>query len=169
MKDALGRFWQGPTIQFDFNIPQRFDLTYVGNDGQEHRVFMVHRALYGSIERFIGNLIEHYAGNLPGWLAPHQVVILPIMESQLERAEEVGNILTNLDIRCTLDGRNETVGYRIREAETSKIPFMLIIGEREVESGKVALRIHTEGDRGSMKLDEAIEIIMAGCRRPELP
>ena len=169
MKDALGRFWQGPTIQFDFNIPQRFDLTYVGNDGQEHRVFMVHRALYGSIERFIGNLIEHYAGNLPGWLAPHQVVILPITEFQLERAEEVENILNDLDIRCTLNGKNETVGYRIREAETSKIPFMLIIGERETASGRVSMRIHREGDRGSMELDEAIEIIMAGCRRPELP
>ena len=169
MKDALGRFWQGPTIQFDFNIPQRFDLTYVGNDGQEHRVFMVHRALYGSIERFIGNLIEHYAGNLPGWLAPHQVVILPITESQLERAEEVENILTDLDIRCTLDGKNETVGYRIREAETGKVPFMLIIGEREAASGRVSLRIHGEGDKGSMELDEAIEIVMAGCRRPELP
>ncbi len=169
MKDALGRFWQGPTIQFDFNIPQRFDLTYVGNDGQEHRVFMVHRALYGSVERFIGNLIEHYAGNLPGWLAPHQVVILPITESQLERAEEVENIFTDLDIRCTLDGKNETVGYRIREAETGKVPFMLIIGEREAASGRVSLRIHGEGDKGSMELDEAIEIVMAGCRRPELP
>ena len=169
MKDALGRFWQGPTIQFDFNIPQRFDLTYVGNDGQEHRVFMVHRALYGSIERFIGNLLEHYAGNLPGWLSPHQVVILPITEFQLERAEEVENILTDLGIRCMRDGRNETIGYRIREAETSKIPFMLIIGEREVASGEVSMRIHLEGDRGSMKLDEAIKIVIAGCRRPELP
>ena len=169
IKDALGRFWQGPTIQFDFNIPQRFDLTYVGKDGQEHRVFMVHRALYGSVERFIGNLIEHYAGNLPGWLAPHQVVILPITESQFERAEEVETILNNLDIRCTLDGKNETVGYRIREAETRKIPFMLIIGEREVASDRVSLRIHTEGDQGSMKLDEAIEIIRAGCKTPELP
>ena len=169
MKDALGRFWQGPTIQFDFNIPQRFNLTYIGNDGQEHRVFMVHRALYGSVERFIGNLIEHYAGNLPGWLAPHQVVILPITESQLERAEEVENIFIDLDIRCTLDGKNETVGYRIREAETGKVPFMLIIGEREAASGRVSLRIHGEGDKGSMELDEAIEIVMAGCRRPELP
>ena len=168
MKDALGRFWQGPTIQFDFNIPQRFDLTYVGNDGQEHRVFMIHRALYGSVERFIGNLIEHYAGNLPGWLAPHQVVILPITEYQLERAEEVEEILTDLGIRCMLDGKNETVGYRIREAETSKIPFMFIIGEREAVSGNVSIRIHRQGDRGSMKLDEAIEIVMAGCRRPEL-
>ncbi len=150
MKDALGRFWQGPTIQFDFNIPQRFNLTYVGNDGQEHRVFMVHRALYGSVERFIGNLIEHYAGNLPGWLAPHQVVILPITEFQLERAEEVEEILTDLGIRCVLDGKNETVGYRIREAETSKIPFMFIIGEREAASGNVSLRIHREGDRGNI-------------------
>ncbi len=169
MKDALGRFWQGPTIQFDFNIPQRFNLTYIGNDGKEHRVFMVHRALYGSLERFIGNLIEHYSGNLPGWLAPHQVVILPITGSQLGKAEELESILTDSDIRCRIDDRSETVGYRIREAETGKVPFMLIIGEREAGSGMVSLRIHGSGDKGSMKLDEAIEIVMAGCRRPELP
>ncbi|MCD4776035.1 MAG: threonine--tRNA ligase [Candidatus Aegiribacteria sp.] len=169
MKDALGRYWQGPTIQFDFNIPQRFNLTYVGDDGQDHRVFMVHRALFGSVERFIGNLIEHYAGNLPGWLAPHQVVILPITSSQLEKAEEIESNLADLGIRCSIDARSETVGYRIRDAETSKVPFMFIIGEREAESNRVSLRIHREGDRGSMELDEAIDIVMAGCRRPELP
>ncbi len=167
LRDALGRFWQGPTIQFDFNIPQRFNLTYVGPDGQEHRVFMVHRALFGSVERFIGNLIEHYAGNLPGWLAPHQVVILPITSSQLEKAETIRNILDNEEIRCRIDSRSETVGYRIREAETSKVPFMLIIGEREAESGRVSLRVHSEGDMGSMKISEAIDRILAGCRRPE--
>jgi len=168
MKDALGRFWQGPTIQFDFNIPQRFNLTYVGPDGQEHRVFMVHRALFGSVERFIGNLIEHYAGNLPGWLAPHQVVILPITSSQLEKAEKIENILANAEIRCRIDSRSETVGYRIRDAETSKVPFMFIIGEREAESGRVSLRIHSEGDKGSMDISEAVNRVLAGCRRPEL-
>jgi len=169
MKDALGRYWQGPTIQFDFNIPQRFNLTYVGDDGHEHRVFMVHRALFGSVERFIGNLIEHSAGNLPGWLAPHQVVILPITVCQLDKAEEVESILSNADIRCRIDSRSETVGYRIRNAETGKVPFMFVIGEREVETDRVSLRIHGSGDKGSMKLDEAIKIVKAGCRRPELP
>lgn len=169
MKDALGRYWQGPTIQFDFNIPQRFDLTYVGDDGHDHRVYMVHRALFGSVERFIGNLIEHYAGNLPGWLAPHQVVILPITESQLEKAEEVDRRVRNAGLRSVLDGRSETIGYRIREAETGKVPFMFIIGEREAGSGRVALRVHGEGDRGSMELEEALETVKAGCRRPELP
>lgn len=169
MKDALGRFWQGPTIQFDFNIPQRFNLTYVGDDGREHRVYMVHRALFGSVERFIGNLIEHYAGNLPGWLAPHQVVILPITESQLERAEEVAAAVSDEGLRCRVDGRSETVGYRIREAETGKVPFMFIIGEREAESGRVALRVHGEGDRGSMELQEALRTVKDACRRPALP
>ncbi|MFO8184024.1 MAG: threonine--tRNA ligase [Candidatus Aegiribacteria sp.] len=169
MKDALGRYWQGPTIQFDFNIPQRFDLTYVGDDGQDHRVYMVHRALFGSVERFIGNLIEHYAGNLPGWLAPHQVVILPITESQLEKAEEVNSRVRNAGLRSMVDGRSETIGYRIREAETGKVPFMFIIGEREAGSDRVALRVHGEGDRGSLELEEALETVKAGCRRPELP
>ena len=169
MKDALGRFWQGPTIQFDFNIPQRFNLTYVGDDGREHRVYMVHRALFGSVERFIGNLIEHYAGNLPGWLAPHQVVILPITESQLERAEEVAAAVSDAGLRCSVDGRSETVGYRIREAETGKVPFMFIIGEREAGSGGVALRVHGEGDRGSMELREALRTVKDACRRPALP
>ncbi|MBN2609658.1 MAG: threonine--tRNA ligase [Candidatus Fermentibacteraceae bacterium] len=169
LRDALGRYWQGPTIQFDFNIPQRFNLTYVGDDGGEHRVYMVHRALFGSVERFIGNLIEHYAGNLPGWLAPTQVVILPITETQLEKADETGRIVSEAGLRCMVNGRNETVGYRIREAETGKIPFMFIIGEREAESDRVALRVHGEGDRGSMELDLALEIVKAGCRRPELP
>lgn len=169
MKDALGRYWQGPTIQFDFNIPQRFDLTYIGDDGRDHRVYMVHRALFGSVERFIGNLIEHYAGNLPGWLAPHQVVILPITESQLEKAEEVNIRARNAGLRSMVDGRSETIGYRIREAETGKVPFMFIIGEREAGSGRVALRVHGEGDRGSLELEEALDIVKAGCRRPELP
>jgi threonyl-tRNA synthetase len=169
LRDALGRYWQGPTIQFDFNVPKRFDLTYVGDDGAEHRVYMVHRALFGSVERFIGNLIEHYAGNFPGWLSPHQVVILPITESQLERAEELYRCVSDAGLRCSVDGRSETIGYRIRDAETRKIPFMFIIGEREVESGTVALRVHGEGDRGSMELDEALKTVKAECRRPELP
>ncbi|MCD4847088.1 MAG: threonine--tRNA ligase [Candidatus Aegiribacteria sp.] len=169
MKDALGRYWQGPTVQFDFNIPDRFNLTYVGDDGQEHKVYMVHRALFGSVERFIGNLIEHYAGNLPGWLAPVQIVILPITSEQHEKASEIADVLERAGLRCRNDNRSETIGYRIRDAETSKVPFMFIIGEREMESDRVALRIHGEGDRGTMELGEALDIALAGCKRPELP
>jgi len=169
LRDALGRYWQGPTIQFDFNIPQRFDLTYVGDDGEDHRVYMVHRALFGSVERFIGNLIEHYSGNFPGWLAPVQTIILPITSSQHGRADEILSILQAAGLRCEVDGRNETIGYRIRDAETRKIPFMLVIGQREEESGKVALRVHGEGDRGSMSTEEALSVITEACKRPELP
>lgn len=169
MKDALGRYWQGPTVQFDFNIPDRFNLTYVGDDGQEHKVYMVHRALFGSVERFIGNLIEHYAGNLPGWLAPVQIVILPITSDQHEKAVEIADVLERAGLRCRIDGKSETIGYRIRDAETSKVPFMFIIGEREMQSNRVALRIHGEGDRGTMELGKAMDIALAGCKRPELP
>ncbi len=169
LRDALGRYWQGPTIQFDFNIPERFDLTYVGEDGGPHRVFMVHRALFGSVERFVGNLIEHFAGNFPGWLAPLQVIILPITDSQREAAEKILHVLSEAGLRCEVDGRRETVGHRIREAETAKVPYMFVVGEREAGSGKVSLRIHGKGDMGSMELSEALEIVEAGCRRPELP
>jgi threonyl-tRNA synthetase len=169
LKDALGRYWQGPTIQFDFNIPERFNLTYVGDDGQEHKVYMVHRALLGSVERFIGNLIEHYAGNLPGWLAPVQIVILPITSDQHEKAAEIADVLERAGLRCRIDSRSETIGYRIRDAETGKVPFMFIIGEREMQSDGVALRIHGEGDRGTMELGKALEIALTGCKRPELP
>jgi len=169
LKDALGRLWQGPTIQFDFNIPGRFDLTYVGEDGEDHRVFMVHRALFGSVERFVGNLIEHYAGNFPGWLSPLQAIILPITFFEHETAERVAEELVDVGIRCRFDDRSETIGYKIRDAETMKVPFMLVIGKREAESGEVSLRVHSEGDRGAMKLEEAINIIDAACRRPELP
>ena len=169
MKDALGRYWQGPTIQFDFNIPDRFNLTYVGDDGQEHNVYMVHRALFGSVERFIGNLIEHFAGNFPGWLAPVQIVILPITSDQHDKASEIADILERAGLRCRIDSRSETIGYRIRNAETGKVPFMFIIGEREMESDRVALRIHGEGDKGTMELGEALDIALAGCKRPELP
>ena len=169
LRDALGRYWQGPTVQFDFNIPSRFDLTYVGADGEDHRVLLVHRALFGSVERFIGNLIEHYAGNFPGWLAPMQVVILPITSDQHDSAQQVKAAVRAAGLRCELDGRNETIGYRIRDAETRKVPFMLIIGEREAGTGRVALRVHGEGDRGSMPIDDVLEQLRAACERPELP
>jgi threonyl-tRNA synthetase len=169
LKDALGRLWQGPTIQFDFNLPERFDLTYVGPDGADHRVLTIHRALYGSLERFVGCLIEHYAGNFPGWLAPMQCIILPITSEQREKALEVYRHLERIGVRCAVDDSSETVGYRIRQAETSKVPFMLVIGEREVRSDTAALRVHGEGDRGSIPVQEAVEVIRDACRRPALP
>ncbi len=169
LKDALGRFWQGPTIQFDFNIPSRFNLTYVGNDGSEHRVYMVHRALLGSVERFIGNLIEHYAGNFPSWLAPVQVVILPVTSSQVEGAEGIAAELTEAGLRVETDSRNETVGYRVRSAEKMKVPFMLVIGEREMTSGSVALRKHGEGDKGVFPFAEALDFLINDCETPALP
>ncbi len=169
MRDALGRYWQGPTIQFDFNIPERFDLTYTGQDGSEHRIYMVHRALFGSVERFIGNLIEHFAGNFPGWLAPLQVVILPITAQQHERAAEVATMVADRGFRCSLDRRSETIGYRIRAAENRKVPIMLVIGGREADSGRVAVRAHGRGDLGAFSFEEALGLIEDACRRPALP
>jgi threonyl-tRNA synthetase len=169
LRDALGRYWQGPTVQFDFNIPGRFDLNYTGDDGAEHRVYMVHRALFGSVERFLGNLIEHYAGNFPGWLSPVQLVILPITSAQSEFAGEVYEKAVSAGIRCRLDMRSETIGYRIRDAETGKVPYMFIIGERETESGTVAVRRHGEGDTGTFDADQAITVLVEACRRPALP
>ncbi len=169
LRDALGRYWQGPTVQFDFNIPGRFDLNYVGEDGGEHRVYMVHRALFGSVERFIGNLIEHFAGNFPGWLSPVQLVILPITSAQADFAGEVYRKARSAGLRCRLDARSETIGYRIREAETGKVPFMFVVGQRETESGMVAVRRHGEGDLGSMDADTAVQRVAGDCRRPALP
>jgi len=169
LRDALGRYWQGPTVQFDFNIPERFNLTYIADDGAEHRVYMVHRALFGSVERFIGNLIEHYAGNFPGWLSPVQLVILPITSVQSEFAEKVYDKAVSAGIRCQLDARSETIGYRIREAETGKVPFMFVIGERETESDMVAVRRHGEGDRGTVDVAGALQSVVEECLRPALP
>ncbi len=169
LRDALGRYWQGPTVQFDFNIPGRFDLNYTGDDGAEHRVYMVHRALFGSVERFVGNLIEHYAGNFPGWLSPVQLVILPITSAQSDFAGEVYEKALSAGIRCRLDMRSETIGYRIRDAETGKVPYMFIIGERETESGTVAVRRHGEGDIGTFGVDQALDVLVENCRRPALP
>ncbi|PIE53411.1 threonine--tRNA ligase [Candidatus Fermentibacteria bacterium] len=169
LRDALGRYWQGPTVQFDFNIPNRFDLNYTGHDGQEHRVYMVHRALFGSVERFIGNLIEHFAGSFPCWLSPAQLVILPITSAQTDFAEEVYAKAVSAGIRCRLDDRSETIGYRIRDAETGKVPFMFVIGQRETESGSVAVRRHGEGDLGIFSVESALAEVVQSCERPELP
>jgi len=154
MKDILGRKWQGPTIQFDFNLPRRLGLTYIGEDGKEHMIYMIHRALLGSMERFVGGLIEHYNGNFPAWLAPIHIRILTVTDGGNEFAEEIHKKLSEEGLRIELDLRNEQLSKKIRDAETEKIPYMFIIGRREVKSGTLSVRHHQEGDIGSFKLGE---------------
>lgn len=159
IKDALGREWQLSTIQFDFNMSERFDLTYIGEDGKEHRPFMVHRALLGSIERFFGILIEHFGGEFPLWLAPTQVAVVPVSQNYAEYALKVFNTLKASGIRVEIDERNEKIGYKIRDWEMKKVPLMLIVGEKEQSSNTVSLRKHKEGDKGSLALSEFIDKI----------
>jgi threonyl-tRNA synthetase len=154
MTDSLGRQWQLGTVQLDYNLPARFDLTYTGADNAEHRPVMIHRALMGSYERFIGILIEHYAGEFPVWLAPVQAVVLPIADRHLEYAREVAERLKNEQVRAEHDDRSESIAKKIRDAELRKIPYMLVVGDREQEHRAVALREHRGGDRGSIALDD---------------
>lgn len=157
IKDALRREWQMSTVQFDFNEPERFDMKYIGEDGKEHRPFMVHRALLGSIERFFGVLIEHYAGSFPVWLAPVQVAVIPVSQHFFEHSKKITSELKANSIRVELDERNEKIGYKIRDWETNKVPYMLIIGEKEVSGGTVSVRQHKKGDLGSQNLKNFIE------------
>ncbi len=153
IKDVLGREWQMSTIQFDFNLPERFDMTYIAEDGKEHRPYMVHRALLGSMERFFGALIEHYGGAFPLWLAPEQVRVLPITEKQLEYADAVAKTLRERDFRVSVDRKSEKIGAKIRRAQAEKIPYMLILGPKESEGGTVSVRSRSGGDMGGMPLD----------------
>ena len=157
--DALGRKWQATTIQIDFNLPRRFDVTYIGRDNKEHRPYIIHRAILGSFERFIGILIENYAGNFPLWLAPVQVIILPVSEKQKNYALNLQSILKEKGFRVEVDLRNEKIGYKIREAEVKKINYMLIIGKREEENKNVSVRKHGKGDLGSMDIDDFIKML----------
>jgi threonyl-tRNA synthetase len=156
IKDAIGREWQTSTIQFDFNLPERFDMTYIGDDGKKHRPYMIHRALLGSIERFFGILVEHYAGAFPLWLAPVQAVIMPITENQHEFAKDVYNRLRQRGFRVELDSRSESIGTKIKDARNQRIQYMLVIGEREVEAGAIAVRSRREGQLGAISVDETI-------------
>lgn len=159
IKDAIGRAWQCTTIQFDFNEPERFNMEYIGADNQAHRPIMIHRAILGSVERFFATLLEYHGGNLPLWLMPTQMMILPITDAQIEYAKEIQERLRKEGLRCEIDARNEKIGYKIREAELQKIPFMSIIGKKEAEEGRITLRRHGEGDLGVMDFDEAIQRI----------
>jgi threonyl-tRNA synthetase len=161
MTDSLGRSWQLGTVQLDYNMPERFGLAYTGADNAEHQPVMIHRALFGSFERFIGILIEHYAGEFPLWLAPVQAAVLPLADRHAEYAREVRDALGSAGLRAEVDDRTESIGRKIREAELRKVPYMLVVGDREAEQRAVALRRHREGDLGTVPLAEAVERLVA--------
>lgn len=163
VRDAIGRKWQLGTIQVDYNLPERFELEYTGADNQKHRPVMIHRAPFGSLERFVAVLIEHCAGNFPVWLAPQQVAILPITDNQNEYATRVLNELKAVGIRADLDDRSEKVGKKIREAEVQKIPYMLVIGAKEAENGMLAIRKHGAGDQGTVSIADFMAQLKAEC------
>jgi threonyl-tRNA synthetase len=189
MTDSLGRSWQLGTVQLDYNMPERFELTYTGADNSEHRPVMIHRALFGSYERFIGIMIEHYAGDFPLWLAPIQAIVLPISDRFNDYARSVRERLHRAGLRVEIDARGESIGRKIREAELRKIPLMLVVGEREVESDSVSLRTHgraggrgvpavarqgegpsqqTDGNAGGLSVEELIRLYST-VLNPPLP
>jgi threonyl-tRNA synthetase len=161
VKDAIGREWQMSTIQFDFNLPERFELAYTGDDGKEHRPYMVHRALLGSLERFFGVLVEHYAGAFPLWLAPEQIRVLPINDKVMPAAESLVAALQEADFRVRMDRSADKLGAKIRDAQMAKIPYMLVLGAREAEAGLVSVRSRTAGDLGTMTLEALISKLRA--------
>jgi threonyl-tRNA synthetase len=167
IKDVLNREWQCSTIQFDFNMSARFDMTYVDNEGKKVRPYMIHRALFGSLERFFGILIEHYAGAFPLWLAPVQAIVMNITDKQLEYGSEVAAKLKAAGIRAEFDSRNEKIGLKIREATLQKIPYLLIIGDREKESGAVAVRTREGKDLGAQRLDDFVQLIQSENKNPQ--
>ncbi|MFN3598422.1 MAG: threonine--tRNA ligase [Aquificaceae bacterium] len=168
IKDAIGRLWQCSTIQFDFNLPERFDMEYVGPDNRRHRPYMIHRAIFGSIERFVGVLLEHYAGLLPLWLSPVQVRIIPISsEKHAFYAKEIANKLTEKGIRVEVDTREERINARIRDAELQKIPYIVVLGDKEVESANVSVRGKKEGNLGSMKVEEFTHMLLQKIENKE--
>jgi threonyl-tRNA synthetase len=154
VRDAIGRKWQLGTIQVDYNLPERFELEYTGADDKKHRPVMIHRAPFGSMERFVAVLLEHTGGKFPLWLTPRQVVVLPLSEKYNDFAKKVCDFLNNCELRASLDDRNETVGKRIRENELKRIPYLLVVGEKEESAGTVSVRRQGEGDKGTMKTEE---------------
>ncbi|HLM00447.1 MAG TPA: threonine--tRNA ligase, partial [Pyrinomonadaceae bacterium] len=154
VEDSIGRLWQLSTVQFDFNLPERFQLEFIGDDNQKHRPVMVHRALFGSVERFFGVLIEHFAGAFPFWLAPVQVAVLPITDRINDYAAKVANELKEAGFRVDLNVKSDKIGAKIREAQVQKVPFMLVLGDKEAEDGNIAVRERRSGDLGAMSLDE---------------
>ncbi|GAB6280687.1 MAG: hypothetical protein STSR0007_07790 [Thermovirga sp.] len=159
LEDCIGRTWQCGTIQLDFQMPEKFDMTYIGPDGSQHRPVMLHRTIFGSLERFLGILIEHYAGAFPFWLAPVQVKIIPVKEEQADYAAEVERKLRRLGYRVESDSRDEKLGKKIRDAQMEKVPFMLVLGGREAESETLSVRERSGGDMGAMSFDDFAQIL----------
>jgi threonyl-tRNA synthetase len=157
LRDALDRLWQGPTIQVDFNLPQRFNVNYIGDDGLEHQVVMVHRTVLGSMERFMACLVENYAGAFPVWLAPVQVAIIPIADRHLSYAQQVANELKENGIRAQVDDRSERMNLKIREAQMMKIPYMLVVGDKEMESSQISLRLRNGEDLGILTVNKFMD------------
>ncbi|MBE6071879.1 MAG: threonine--tRNA ligase [Clostridium butyricum] len=168
LEDSIGRTWQCGTIQLDFQLPQRFELEYIGSDGEKHRPIVIHRVIFGSIERFIGILIEHFAGKFPTWLAPVQVKVLPISDKFNSYCEEIKNKLNLNGIRVEMDYRNEKIGYKIREARNERVPYIIVIGEKEEKENTISLRSRKNGDEGALKLEELIERINSEVKNMEL-
>jgi len=159
VKDALGREWQLGTIQVDYNLPERFELEYTGSDNQKHRPVMIHRAPFGSMERFVAVLLEHCAGKFPLWLTPDQAMIIPISEKFINYSKNVLNLLNNYEIRTLIDDRNEKTGKKIRDAELQRIPYMLIVGEKEEADGTVSVRKQGQGDLGTFSLIDFAKMV----------
>ena len=159
LEDSIGRTWQCGTIQLDFQLPQRFEAEYIGEDGNKHRPIMIHRVIFGSIERFIGILIEHFAGKFPLWLSPVQIKILPISDKFINYAKEMEKTLKKEGLRCEIDERAEKIGYKIRAARLERVPYMLIVGEKEVENNSVSVRKRDDGDLGNMPINKLLEIL----------
>ncbi|MDP7421124.1 MAG: threonine--tRNA ligase, partial [bacterium] len=168
IKDALGRDWQCSTIQFDFSIPERFDVNYIGEDGRAHRPYMIHRALLGSMERFIGCLIEHYKGAFPPWLTPEQFRIMTITDDHRDYAESIRKKLKAADFRVTADLRNEKIGFKIREAQLMKVPYMIITGQNEMEAGTVTVRLKDGTNFRDIKLDQFLADRAAELNQPSM-
>lgn len=159
LKDSIGREWQCGTIQLDFQMPEKFDLTYIGSDGLKHRPVMIHRVILGSIERFIGVITEHYAGAFPTWISPMQVRILPISENEIEYANKVKDVLVKSGFRVEVDSENNKIGYKIREAKLQKLPYIMILGKSEVENESITVKDRDDNDIKDIKIDEFIEIL----------
>jgi threonyl-tRNA synthetase len=169
IRDAIGRKWQLGTVQVDYVMPERFDLTYVGSDNEKHRPVIIHRAPFGSMERFTSILIEHFAGDFPLWLSPEQVRILPISDDQISYAKELETALLNIGVRVSVDERSEQIGGKIRDAETSKTPYMLIVGAKEVEDNTVSVRRHKHGDIGTFNFSDFLSDIKEEINTKALP
>jgi threonyl-tRNA synthetase len=166
IRDSIGRLWQCGTVQFDFNLPSRFELTYIGDDGNEHQPYMVHRALFGSLERFMGVLIEHFGGAFPTWLAPVQAVIIPIADRHIDYGQQVERRLVEAGVRVELDSRSERMNLKIREAQLQKVPYMLVIGDREASADAASVRLRSGEDLGALAVDDLVSRIASEASIP---